>query len=129
MFTVDYDETTGILRCVHARFLSVEESEQYRRAVESAARRATCEFGSVAMLALADGDFQVQKPEVMEAARKGWESRGPDDRMAVFSSSALLRLQAKRIFSSVDTVEVFASEEDAKAWLIASRPVRGDISA
>lgn len=120
MFTVEYDESTGVVRCCSGRFLSVSDVRQYAMAVKDAAERATREYGNVAMLVISSAP-QVQSAEVMETAQGVRTAYfGPHDRIAMVLPVGLAKLQAARIFAS-EQERIFTSEADALLWLTADR--------
>ena len=117
MFSVEYDDKAGIICCSGGGFLKVEEIEQYGRAMQGEIRRSMREFGNVGLLSLSTESAKVQTTELMEAARDNWRRLGPDNRMALVVSSALMRMQAARIYNS-EQEKVFATEAEGRAWLL-----------
>src|SRR4029077_20228696 len=90
-----YDESTGIIHCSGGGFWSVEAVQQTGESIQEAMRRSRREFGTLALLVVTN-EAQVQTPEVMEATKRRMQAWGPDDRIAIVMSSALVKLQAKR---------------------------------
>jgi hypothetical protein len=120
MFTVDYDEAAGVVRCSCQGFLTLEDVQHYEMQVQDAVARCRRKEGDVRMLVLSL-DAVVQSVEVAERARAGmsWMT-SPHDRLAVVVASSLARLQADRMFESTRQ-RAFVSEVAAMEWLLADR--------
>jgi len=122
MFSVHYDDTSGIIRCTSGGFLTVAEVHEYASAVHESMGRSWREFGRVAMLVISN-DATVQSAEVMDATNANLRRFGPADRLAIVVSSQLVKMQAGRTLDG-ERFRTFASEEEALAWLIAEMPAR-----
>lgn len=122
MFTVEYDERTGIVRCAGSGFMSVETIREVGPRVHAACDRARREHGRMCMLVYSPGAV-VQSGEVMEqVGRNGLPIKDARDRMAVVVESSLVKLQATRTLRH-EQIRLFATEAEATAWL------RSDIAA
>jgi hypothetical protein len=116
MFTVAYDEKTGLIECGCEGFLALAEIREYGVRAADAAKRCRARFGFVRMF-VHSFDSTIQTAEVMEEANKtNWEMSDPRDRMAILVSTALARLQALRYYRSPQ-VGIFLSREEAIDWL------------
>ena len=127
MTDVRYDEGTGIIHCSGGGgFWSVEAIQQSGDAILGVMQRCRREFGNIAMLVVTDAPL-VQTAEVLEATKRRMQAWGPNDRMAIVMSSALVNLQANRFLAS-DKCRIFASENEAVAWLTLNRMARTSAS-
>ena len=123
MFTVAYDEMTGLVECGCEGFLTLAEVREYGVRTADAAKRCRARFGHVRMF-VQSFDSTIQSAEVMEEANKfNWEMSDPRDRMAISVSTALARMQARRYYQSPQ-VGIFLSREAAMKWLDAEAAVR-----
>jgi hypothetical protein len=120
VFTVDYDEATGLISCSCGGFLTVADVRAYQAASLAAIERARAAFGHVKMV-IASPDAMVQSAEVMkEVGQSMWPMTDPRDRMAVIVASSLAKIQASRTFTD-DRIQAFLSESAALTWLMADR--------
>lgn len=116
MFTVDYDDRIGIIRCRSEGFLTVADVHEYGRISADAVTRCRRKFGKVRMM-VHSMESTVQSAEVMAAvADSNWEMTDPGDRMAVVVRTMLAKLQAARTFQS-DRTKVFLTEAEALRWI------------
>jgi len=122
MFSVNYDDNSGIISCTSGGFLTVAEVHECANAVHESMGRSRREFGRVAMLVISN-NTAVQSADVMEATKANFRRFGPGDRLAAVVSSQLAKMQAGRTFDA-ERFRTFASEGEARAWLIAEQPVR-----
>ena len=123
MLSVEFDEALGIVRCRIEGFLSIEEVKAVVHSTRLAKRRCMQKYEDVKMLVVTDG--QVQTAEAMElVGAQRAETLGPYDRRAFVLQTSLQKLQVNRIFNA-EFERCFISEEEAVAWLLDDRKVRG----
>jgi hypothetical protein len=114
MFSVDFDDETGIIECRCEGYLTVADVLAYDKEMRAVVDRARRSCGSARLLVHANS--HVQTAEVMDAVtREGW-TPGPGDRSAFIVTSTLAKLQAARLFDPAHT-RPFVTEGEARDWL------------
>jgi hypothetical protein len=115
-FDVSFDRRTGVLHVRVQAYWTDEQADHFIRALASgvaAARDAT-----VTIAALIDARaMQVQSANSVTSSRTAdLEIYRPGDRLAVVTSSALVRMQCRRVFKR-SPAHYFDDIDEAEAWL------------
>jgi hypothetical protein len=117
MLSIEFDEKLGIMRIVSAGFSSDEEVEAMIRESGPLMILARARRGHVLHLVDAS-DTPVQSQAAMARFNAATaEAYRPGDRTAIVLQSALASMQSKRI-APEDSMGMFATEEEALAWLL-----------
>lgn len=117
MYTIAVDERRRLVEVTISGFWTTEIFGSYARDLQAAV--ATLPPGGDGHVTLADvSDAAIQPQHVIDA----WQSfinraAHPSRRIALVTSSALPRLQAKRISGSNPFVQVFDTRDAAERWL------------
>jgi hypothetical protein len=129
MYSLEFEEETGILKVTVFGFFTDEVAAQFGhdfpRAVRSARAR-TSELRT-----LMDATVGTVMTPAVAARMKGLEEAfvtEPSDRAAVIVGSSLHKLQIRRIFDPRRT-QVFVSENAARIWLLAYDVEPGSLPA
>lgn len=123
MYSLDFEQETGILRVIVFGFFSDEVARQFAHDFPLAVRDARARSNRLLMLMDAT-QGELMTPAVA-AQMKGLEERfvtEPSDRCAVMVGSSLHKLQIRRVFDTERT-QVFVSENAARTWLLAYEEV------
>jgi len=118
MYSFQFDAADGILGVRVSGIWTATTVEQYRRDLGIEAEAARKRAGKLRLLFNAIG-YAVQTQDVARSAQQFDRVVLPGDRVAVVIDTSLLKLQARRVFSGWDRIELFVAEDDARAWLVA----------
>jgi hypothetical protein len=118
MYSFQFHDADGILEVRATGVWTTEMVESYRGDLAIAAEAARKRAGRLMMLFNAT-DYVVQPQDVATRAQHVERVVLPGDRIAVLISSSLLKLQARRVLAGWDRIELFVSEDSARAWLLA----------
>jgi hypothetical protein len=124
MYSFHFDDADGILEVRATGIWTADAVESYRRDLLIAAERARKRAGKLKMLFNASS-YAVQPKDVAQRAQHFERIVIPGDLIAVLINSSLLTLQARRVFAGWDRIELFVSEDSARAWLLAGGEVPG----
>ena len=120
MFAIDYDERLGVLRVTLGGFFKPDELREQSARGERFIARARREFGDLKALVIKQDNIVQSAETIGAAAETIFQLSGPYDKTAVVCSSALARMQNERLFDR-EKGQVFATEKEAIAWLLADR--------
>ena len=119
-FTIEVDQSNGVIRATTYEFWTLATLEQYEAAVVTA--QETVRRSGLRPLLLIDvRRHGVQSREVAQGLQRFAGSKyGQATKTAVIVESALYRLQAARIGSSAHHA-IFQNDDDALQWLLGSK--------
>lgn len=128
MYSLEYDEDHGLIRCAVSRHFSVEDVERQAVLAAQALDRCRARHGDLKILSIIDS--AIQDGEVMVAAQRTRAAilTGPYDRMAFVFRSSLAKQQMGGFFESTKE-KAFVSENAAITWLLADRQMNRGVAA
>lgn len=119
MTDLNFDETTGILTYRSSGFLTLDDVEEQTQRLGAMAEMVRGRIGRVRVLVIGD-EMKVQSAEVAAKTAEIGKAlrivRNPQDRLAIFTPSVLVKMQNDRILSSGQS-RTFSSLEAARDWL------------
>lgn len=120
MFTVTIDRQRQLVATTLSGFLSMDEVPAFYAAEQDAAR--SLEVQPSGHLLLIDAsNYDPQSQEVVVELRRMIDLRPlRARRAAIVISQALARMQMRRLVEGATDVEIFASLDEAEAWLMSA---------
>lgn len=116
-YSLTFDTGRGIIRHRNIGFWTADEVESFFPIFRDLAAECRRRFGRVLMLCdLVDAP--VQGKSIAEALAGLGSVFGPGDKVAVSVTSAVARMQMRRV-GSADGMTYFTSDAEAVAWLVA----------
>lgn len=119
MFNFAFEPATGILRIHVTGSWTLPEVERYAQEAGVQFAKARQHAGTLRLLIDLSRTEILSQAIIDPLAKAGMQYARPDDQVALVVSSALMKLQMKRMIGDAPT-PIFISDEEAASWLTAS---------